>query len=106
MKTPEIDVNEAQRRTESGSLLLDVRERDEHAALRIPGTLLLPLSELADRVDELPQNQEIVIHCRSGKRSLQAADYLNERGFTAVNVQGGILAWQEAGLPVEAGQDA
>ncbi len=104
METPEIDVNEAQKRTRNGSFFLDVREQDEYDVLRIPGSTLLPLSEFIERYEELPKDQEIVVHCRSGRRSLQAADYLNEHGYNAVNVEGGILAWQEAGLPVEEGK--
>ncbi|MDQ3459584.1 MAG: rhodanese-like domain-containing protein [Deinococcota bacterium] len=104
-QTPEIDVHETQARMQDGALLLDVRERDEYDALRIPGATLLSLSEFEGRYEELPRDQEIVVHCRSGRRSMQAADYLNERGYNAVNVLGGILAWQEAGLPVEEGQD-
>lgn len=105
METPQIDVNEAQKRTQNGSFFLDVREQDEYEALRIPGAMLLPMSEFIERYEaELPKDKEIIVHCRSGRRSLQAADYLNERGYNAVNVEGGILAWQEADLPVEAGE--
>lgn len=105
METPEIDVHETQARVQEGALLLDVREQGEYDALRIPGAVLVPLSEFEGRVDELPKDREIAIHCRSGRRSMQAADYLNARGYQAVNVGGGILAWQEAGLPVEEGEN-
>jgi rhodanese-related sulfurtransferase len=101
-RSPEVDVKEAERRVKEGAFFLDVREPDEYEAARIPGAKLLPLSEFLGRYEsELPKDKEIVIHCRSGRRSLDAADYLNERGYNAINVIGGILAWKEAGLPVE-----
>lgn len=101
---PEIDVHEARRRADGGACFLDVREPDEHAATRIPGTTLLPLSEFAGRFEELPKDREIVVHCRSGARSARATEFLRAHGYDAVNVAGGILAWQEEGLAVEEGE--
>lgn len=100
--TPEIDVREAQRRVQEGALLLDVREQEEFDEARIPGSQLLPLSAFMQRYEaELPRDREIVVHCRSGKRSAQATEFLRQNGYDAVNVAGGILAWREAELPVE-----
>lgn len=99
---PEIDVHEARERVEGGALFLDVREPDEYRRVRIAGTRLIPLSEFAERyADELPRDREIVIHCRSGARSGRATQFLRQQGYDAVNVAGGILDWQEEGLPVE-----
>lgn len=96
----------AQRMAEPGSaaLILDVRERDEFSVLRVPGAVLLPLSELADGVERLPRDRPLLVMCASGKRSLVAADHLGRRGFGEVtNVTGGIIAWRDAGLPVKDG---
>lgn len=99
---PEIDVHEAKRRTEGGALFLDVREEDEFAQARIAGTTLLPLSRFVDEFEALlPKDREIVIHCRSGRRSADATAFLNQRGYTAVNVAGGIVSWVREGYEVE-----
>lgn len=97
----EIDVHEAQARIAAGALHVDVRELDEFEALSIPGSTLVPLSEFMSRYQELPQDRDIVVSCRSGRRSAQAADFLNANGYRAINVAGGILAWEEAQLPLE-----
>ena len=81
--------------------IVDVREQAEHDATRIPGIPLLPMSELLERIDELPEGP-LAILCRSGRRSAQVADYLNATGeHTAANLEGGIIAWAQAGLPYE-----
>ncbi|MEM6427782.1 MAG: rhodanese-like domain-containing protein [Deinococcota bacterium] len=102
--TPEVDVQETQRRIESGALLVDVREQDEYDTVRIPNTVLIPLSELQERYSELPKDRDLVIHCRSGKRSAKATDFLNQHGYNATNVAGGILAWEQQELPVIHGE--
>jgi rhodanese-related sulfurtransferase len=103
-EVPDIDPLEARRRFEAGALHIDVRERDEHARARIPGAVLLPLSEFMERYErELPKEREIVVSCRSGARSSRAAALLREHGYDAVNLGGGILAWEEEGLPVDRG---
>jgi len=82
--------------------LLDVREPDEYAAGHIPGVTLIPMGEVASRMSELPTDTEIIVTCRTGNRSGQVADFLREQGFTNVhNMEGGIVAWQEAGYTVE-----
>jgi len=104
-ETPEVDVQEAKTRVDAGALLVDVREQDEYDAVRIPGATLVPLSEFQQRYSELPQDRNLVIHCRSGKRSAQATDFLIERGYNAVNVAGGILDWEQQDLPVVHGKE-
>ncbi len=75
-------------------LLLDVREPDEYAVAHIEGARLIPLQTLPDQLDSLPMDQEILIHCKSGRRSAQAVELLLDHGFTRVkNVTGGIDAW-------------
>ena len=79
--------------------LVDVRSREEHATAHVPGSLNIPLDELASRLADLP-NTTIYLMCGSGKRSSQAARVLTDRGHTAVNVAGGITEWYRAGRPV------
>ncbi|MBV9126738.1 MAG: molybdopterin-synthase adenylyltransferase MoeB [Verrucomicrobia bacterium] len=96
---PEIGVAELKRRLDTGShdfLLLDVREPYEYDIARIPGAKLIPLGELPSRMSELDSAQEILIHCKTGRRSAQALRQLQEAGFGKLqNVAGGIQAWSE-----------
>lgn len=101
---PEIDVHEARRRVEAGAAFLDVREEDEHRAVRTPEAELLPLSGFLDAWEErVPRDREVVVLCRSGARSGRVTAFLRERGVEAFNVAGGILDWEAEGLPVEKG---
>jgi rhodanese-related sulfurtransferase len=95
---------EAHEAWEAGELIiLDVREVDEHAFTRVPGVPLLPMSELLDRIDEIPIERPLALLCRSGSRSAQVADYLTEQGDhgEVANLEGGIIAWAAEGLPYE-----
>lgn len=75
-------------------LLLDVREPHEFAYAHINGSTPLPLSQLPVRYTELPQDQDIVIICHHGMRSMQACMFLEQYGFNKLyNLQGGIDAW-------------
>lgn len=94
----DITVQDLKARLDAGEKLnlIDVREPDEYAADNL-GATLIPLGELAYRVDELEdlQNEEVIVHCRSGKRSAMAQQILEENGFTNVrNVLGGMLAYR------------
>lgn len=99
----EVSPSEAQRLiSEEGALLIDVREPDEWQSARIPGARLVPRGEILDRLEEIPRDRPLVIQCRSGARSRDAAAALQQQGFRpVVNLRGGILAWANAGLPVE-----
>lgn len=82
--------------------LIDVREQSEYDDGHIPGITLMPMNSIPNRLSEIPTDKTVVLACRSGNRSGQVFDYLKQQGFTNVhNLQGGILAWQSAGLPVE-----
>ncbi len=84
-----------------GARLVDVREPEElRTDGRIPGALHVPLGELGQRAGELA-GERILVVCRSGARSAMAADALRASGFDADNVDGGILAWERMGLPVD-----
>ena len=83
-------------------LLLDVREYPEFAAGHLKGARLIPLGEIERRAGELPKDQPIVAMCRTGRRSAEAAATLARLGFTNVNqLAGGVMAWEQAGLPLE-----
>ena len=85
------------------AVILDVREPGELAQARIEGTLDIPLGELVERVAEVPSDTTVYVLCHAGGRSAQAAQYLEARGVDAVNIDGGIVAWHRAGLPVTLG---
>ncbi len=94
----EISVEELKKRLDAQEpvFVLDVRNPNEFQIGRIPGTVLIPLPELPQRLAELPRDREILVHCKSGMRSAKAVQFLKENGFgKAVNIQGGILAWSE-----------
>ena len=101
-EVPEIDVAELARRHAAGAYVLDVRTPEEYAEAHVPGAVLLPLQELQERWEEVPEG-EVLIICRSGARSMTAAKALNGAGRTTTNVAGGTLAWIDAGNPVETG---
>ena len=83
-------------------LVLDVREQWEYDEGHIPGVTLIPMGEVSSRLGEIPTDKEVIVTCRSGNRSGQITDFLRQQGYDNVhNMTGGILAWQEAGLPVE-----
>jgi glyoxylase-like metal-dependent hydrolase (beta-lactamase superfamily II) len=80
---------------EGAPFVLDVRNPDEHAAWKIPSARNIPLDELADRLDELPRDAELVVHCSAGGRSAQASALLVESGFRVADLAGGMHAWAE-----------
>jgi rhodanese-related sulfurtransferase len=95
-----ITVEELKARLDAGEKLhvIDVREPSEYDEANL-GVPLIPLGKIqAMQIDEIEnlKNEELIIHCRSGKRSATAAMFLESMGFTnTVNVEGGILAWIE-----------
>jgi rhodanese-related sulfurtransferase len=101
---PEVDVHTAARGQGEGALLVDEREPDEFDEVHARGARLIPLGELPDRAGEVPRDRTTYLICRSGARSMRAAEFLAERGWQVVNVAGGTLAWVEAGLPVDHGR--
>jgi adenylyltransferase/sulfurtransferase len=76
--------------------ILDVRNPEEYQICRIPGSTLIPLPDLPNRVRDLDPDREMVVHCKSGMRSAKAVALLKEQGFRKLkNLKGGILAWAE-----------
>ncbi|MDX6742084.1 rhodanese-like domain-containing protein [Actinocorallia sp. A-T 12471] len=84
-----------------GAYLLDVREQDEWDAGHAPEAVHIPMSALNERAAEIPQDRDIYVVCRVGGRSAQVTVALNNAGWTALNVDGGMLAWASANLPIE-----
>lgn len=102
MKT--ISVLEAARLVEAGDgVLLDVREQHEWVAVRADVALHIPMRQLSTSTDRLPGRGTIACICHVGARSAVVADALVGAGYDAVNVAGGMDAWEAAGLPVARG---
>ena len=81
--------------------LVDVRERYEWDAGRIPGARHIELERVAGRADELPRDRPIVFQCRLGARSAMVTEAFRASGFEAYNLTGGLRAWVEQGLPID-----
>ncbi|WP_350349339.1 rhodanese-like domain-containing protein [Agromyces sp. G08B096] len=90
----------------AGAHLLDVREASELEQARIDGAQHIPLGELVARLDEVPRDRPVYVLCHVGGRSAQATQYLEQQGVDAWNIDGGIVAWYRAGLPVTMGEGA
>ena len=87
------------------AILIDVREQEEYDEWHIEGAHLVPLSILPSAIEAInfPQDKKIIFHCLKGGRSAQAIDFLSEnilRGLDVYNLDDGILAWHQDGLPI------
>jgi rhodanese-related sulfurtransferase len=106
---PAVDVTEAAARLGGDDptkpVLVDVRELDEFRDARVEGAALIPMSTFPQRHSELPKDRPLLVMCAGGTRSAAATGFLLRSGWTDVsNVDGGITAWQRAGLPVKRGE--
>lgn len=100
----EVSLDEAVALRDAGAFILDVRQPEEWAEFHVPGSTLIPLGELASRVQEVPTDKEVVVVCRSGNRSQTGRDVLLQAGFSQVtSMAGGLKSWQAAGLPTITG---
>ena len=82
--------------------IVDVRESQEYTAVRISGSLLVPLSQFEEKINLIDNNKPAYFLCGVGKRALKAAEYLELKGYkNLLVIEGGIKAWIEAGYPVE-----
>jgi rhodanese-related sulfurtransferase len=98
----EITPAQAYEKLQQGSFFLDVRTQDEWDQYHIAGSTLIPLDQLQDRVNELPKDKDIVVVCRSGRRSQSGASILQKAGFAHVSsMSGGLNTWTAANYPVE-----
>jgi rhodanese-related sulfurtransferase len=95
MAIPEITPAEYLARRDQGEALtlLDVREDWELKVASVPDIVHIPMNDVPNRLAELDRNTEIVVLCRSGRRSLEIAKYLQQQDFRTANLAGGILAW-------------
>jgi rhodanese-related sulfurtransferase len=83
-----------------GAVLVDVREKEEWSAGHAPEALFIPMGHIEARIDEIPTDRTAVIVCRSGGRSNAVTQLLTSHGVDAVNLAGGMHAWEQAGFPV------
>lgn len=98
--TPEIGVAEARVKIEQHAApVLDVRSPAEFAAGHIPGAINIPHTRLAARLDDVPRDTPLVVHCQGGVRSARATSLLQRAGFDATNLKGGYAAWEKSGSP-------
>ena len=87
--------------------LVDVREADEFASERIDGAILVPLSNFAPQQISRNSDKQLVLYCRSGNRSAQAAAKLLDAGYAEVtHLKGGLMAWRSQGMPITANKNA
>lgn len=95
----EITATELKKRMDAGDdiQLIDVRQPDEYDFAKIEGAKLIPLGQIVQRMDEIDENRETVIHCKAGGRSAKAIEALQRAGFKGdlKNMRGGITAWSD-----------
>jgi rhodanese-related sulfurtransferase len=97
----QISISQALDKYHAGAFILDVRTSEEWNQGHIPGSILIPLDQLSGRLSEVPRDRDVVVVCRTGVRSAQGLQILQQAGFTrAASMTGGMLAWQAAGYPV------
>ncbi len=87
--------------TDTPHLLIDVRTPAEFQSGAIPGAINIPVDTITQHLDQIPQDQPVVLYCRSGNRSNQAAKKLAKEGYDELFDLGGIMDRQSAGLPVQ-----
>jgi len=93
---------ERQARKESALFVLDVRTPEEFATGHVPGAVNVPHDQLANRLADVPRDKDVVVYCRSGRRSQIATDILTMNGFKRVShLEGDMIAWQEHARPLE-----
>jgi len=82
--------------------LLDVRTPQENSQARLPGSVLIPMSEFEQRIKEVPRNKTILVYCAVGSRSKPAAEFLSKNGYKDVyNMTDGIVGWYRNGFPLQ-----
>jgi len=98
----EINVDEAHERYQAGDFILDIRTQEEWDDYHIPGSTLVPLDEIRNRLSEIPQDQNIIVVCRSGNRSQVGRNILLDAGYISVtSMDGGVSDWRDSGYPIE-----
>lgn len=97
---PQIQVTALPTEFGAGAVLLDVREDDEWQQGHAPGAVHIPMGDIPARMGELDTEPELYVICHSGGRSHRVCEYLQRNGYDAMNVDGGMLAWAQAGRPM------
>jgi rhodanese-related sulfurtransferase len=100
----QISTATAKKLAAEGGIFVDVREKPEieQLAYDVPNLVAIPLSEFANRFNELPRDRDLIMVCKAGGRSLQATHFLLGQGFDrVVNMEGGIMDWAGNGFPVK-----
>jgi rhodanese-related sulfurtransferase len=98
---PEVSASEAKQIIDTGSQLIDVRTDVEYNAGRIPGARHIPLADVQRESASLDKQQPVLIYCRAGNRSGPAAEAFSASGWDAHSIEGGLLAWADAGFDLE-----
>ena len=99
MQIPTVTTDELPDPLPDGVSVLDVREPVEWSYGHIEGAVHIPLMELVQRLDEVPNGRSIVV-CKVGARSAQAVAYLSQQGYDVANLDGGLVEWAGAGRPM------
>ncbi|MTA37753.1 MAG: CoA-disulfide reductase [Actinobacteria bacterium] len=92
-RTPTVQWHELEERRAAGAVLIDVRTADENQAGAIPGSLLIPVDDLRNRLEEIPA-KDVIVHCKVGQRGHTATQLLRSHGIRASNLDGGYLTWR------------
>jgi rhodanese-related sulfurtransferase len=98
---PEVGATEAKQIVDAGSQVVDVRTDVEFAAGHIPGARHIPVADVQREAQALAKDQPVLIYCRSGNRSGPVADAFAASGWDAHSIEGGLIAWEEAGFELE-----
>ncbi|MEY4995120.1 MAG: hypothetical protein RLZ65_969 [Actinomycetota bacterium] len=85
---------------DAGAMLIDVRESSEYRSGHAPGARHISVQVIERRLGEIPKERQIIVVCQSGMRSQRAAEILSSNGYQVLNVSGGMIGWQRAGLKV------
>ena len=96
----EINVSDLALEIQTNAYVLDVREDHEFEEGHVPSAHHMPLGSVPDRYLEIPKGEKIFVICKSGRRSQVAAEFLEEKGFDAVSIEGGTDGWIESGREV------
>jgi rhodanese-related sulfurtransferase len=99
-QVPTVEIAQVPNPIPDGLTVLDVREPVEWQHGRIDGAVHVPMGEVPGRLDELPQDTQLLVVCKVGGRSAQVTAWLQQQGYDAVNLSGGMLEWVASGRPI------
>ena len=100
--TIQLPPDQARELIEGGAQAIDVRTAVEHAESHIAGAIHVPLDQLgSEHAQQVDSGKPVIVYCRGGNRSAVAAEALRNSGYDAHSIDGGLVAWHDAGLPVE-----